>query len=164
MNAKVLVCVQALLEGCAHKGESGAALGASLHGASRRQNQCVGNDEILVLVRILDPSMSGKIRIDEFVHFVFNASAQPSATRSKLPSPAHGPGASIYSPEDSPSNGLVTRPGHGKAPRERELGANALFEASTSCTSKTEEKTLDPWARQRQIDNVVIPVIIFFRP
>ena len=163
-DSRALTCpsqyVQAVREGCAQMREAGASANVP-HPKGCGQDHYLGPDTVAVLLRILDPIASGKIRTDTFVDFIFG-SAQPPLTRSgkaNSPNTTHGPGASLNSPDDGPSSGPLIKSRNVAPPDARAMGVIANLEANMLSPSLT-EKTLDPWARKHHIHNVVVPVIL----
>lgn len=138
--------------------ETGDDYSVRSRGKSERMSADVGS----VIFRILDPGRSGKIQIESIVDFVFSSSAQPSpaARPSKLPSPnvatTNGPSSgSIESVARSPSSWpLLTSAPRPTTSAAEEIGAKALY----TDESMGSAKTLDPWARQEQLNNVFVPV------
>jgi hypothetical protein len=124
-------------------------------------------DNLSAIVRILDASSEGKVRIDAFVDFLFNSTAQQvqSARSAKLQSPSmtqeH---LSDLESFDGMSNIPVLR-STGTAVHMstvRDMGAKNLFSGAEHISDHTSvhEKTLDPWPRQKQLENVFVPVYL----
>ena len=144
---------------------------AKERGRSGRPLQSVGEDYLSVVLRILDAEGTGKVRIDEFVKFIFNSQQTPPSKQLPSPNMTHAQN----SDRDS-FDGRMSDIGGGMSeipvPRSartvnlssvNELGPNALFEGSSflgtgaNIADPKSVKSLDPWAREKQLQNVVVP-------
>ena len=171
VHARANVCVCVCLRACvwAQAVQQGCAEQRTLNGSdearsrSRARVERISTDALGVVIRILDPATHGRIAIDAYVDFLFNTSAKQSPAAAKclkLPSPNATHVVSIDSRHHSPSTGhsfpkSCTPPTATHVAKTHELGANALFAVSASAS----RKTLDPWARPNELDNVIVPVL-----
>jgi len=158
VRLRAFVWAQAVQQGCA---EQRPLDGSDEAGSrSKARGERMSADALGVVVRILDPGTNGRIAIDSYVDFLFNTSAQQSPAAAKcvkIPSPnaTHADDGRQHSPSTGPTfPKSCTPPNATQFPKTHELAANALFAASASSS----RKTLDPWARQNQLDNVIVPV------
>jgi hypothetical protein len=153
---------RAVQQGCAQRKETqGRESDTGDRAAFRsRHNETVGPEALSVIVRILDPMATGKIRVESLVEFVFQSSAQQSpASRSErmyssmMVTQAT---ASIGSQESPDVVALesAAKPSFAPGSKAQEIGANGLFAEEPS------PKTLDPWATHHQLNNVIVAVIV----
>ena len=119
----------------------------------------MGQDALSVIVRILDPGATGKIRVESLTEFVFQSSAQKSpASRGErmLSSMIISQATASTVSQESPNFGAPEcgRPSSTPGFKAQEIGAHGLFSEAPS------QKTLDPWATYNQLNNVIVAVIV----
>jgi len=123
-----------------------------------KRSDTMGQDALSVIVRILDPGATGKIRVESLTEFVFQSSAQQSpASRGErmLSKMMISQATASTMSQESPIFGAPEcgRPSSAVGFKAQEIGAHGLFLEAPS------QKTLDPWATHDQLNNVIVAVI-----